>query len=63
MKLKIVIPNTQSVEKKEILKRLGAELIEVDAVPYTNPNNYIKRSRQIAEDLNKANSNGAYWAN
>ncbi len=63
LKLKIVIPNTQSVEKKEILKRLGAELIEVDAVPYTNPNNYIKRSRQIAEDLNKANSNGAYWAN
>ena len=63
LKLKIVIPNTQSVEKKEILKRLGAELIEVDAVPYTNPNNYIKQSRQIAEDLNKANSNGAYWAN
>ena len=63
LKLKIVIPNTQSVEKKEILKRLGAELIEVDAVPYSNPNNYIKQSRQIAEDLNKANSNGAYWAN
>jgi len=63
LKLKIVIPNTQSVEKKETLKKLGAELIEVDAVPYSNPKNYIKQSRQIAEDLNKINSNGAYWAN
>ena len=63
LKLKIVIPNTQSIEKKETLKKLGAELIEVDAVPYSNPNNYIKQSRQIAEDLNKTNSNGVYWAN
>ena len=41
LKLKIVIPRTQSIEKKEKLKKLGAELIEVDAVPYKNPKNYI----------------------
>ncbi len=63
LKLKIVIPNTQSIEKKEILKKLGAELIEVDAVPYSNPKNYIKQSRKIAEDLNKKSKNGVYWAN
>ena len=63
LKLKIVIPKTQSVEKKETLKKLGAELIEVDAVPYSNPKNYIKQSKQIAEDLNKTSSKGVYWAN
>ena len=63
LKLKIVIPKTQSIEKKETLKKLGAELVEVDAVPYSNPKNYIKQSKQIAEDLNKNSSNGAYWAN
>ncbi len=63
LKLKIVIPNTQSIEKKETLRKLGAELIEVDAVPYSNPKNYIKQSKQIAEDLNKKNKNGVYWAN
>ena len=63
LNLKIVIPKTQSIEKKETLKKLGAELIEVEAVPYSNPNNYIKQSRKIAEDLNKSNSNGVYWAN
>ena len=63
LKLKIVIPKTQSTEKKETLKNLGAELIEVEAVPYSNPNNYIKQSKKIAEDLNKKNKNGAYWAN
>jgi len=63
LKLKIVIPKTQSIEKKETLKKLGAELIEVDAVPYANPKNYIKQSKQIAEDLNKKNPNGVYWAN
>ena len=63
LKLKIVIPKTQSIEKKETLKKLGAELIEVDAVPYKNPKNYIKQSKQIAEELNKTNSNGVYWAN
>ena len=63
LKLKIVIPRTQSIEKKETLKKLGAELIEVDAVPYSDPKNYIKQSKKIAEDLNTKNSNGVYWAN
>ena len=63
LKLKIVIPKTQSIEKKETLKKLGADLIEVDAVPYANPKNYIKMSKFIADDLNKKNSNGVYWAN
>ena len=63
LNLKIVIPKTQSIEKKNTLKELGAELIEVDAVPYADPKNYIKQSKQIAEDLNKTNSNGVYWAN
>ena len=63
LKCKIVIPKTQSIEKKDILKKLGAELIEVDAVPYSNPKNYIKQSEKIAEDLKKTSSNGVYWAN
>ena len=63
LKLKIVIPNTQSTEKKETLKKLGAELIEVEAVPYSNPKNYIKQSKEIADELNKKSKNGAYWAN
>ena len=63
LKLKIVIPNTQSIEKKEALKKLGAELIEVDAVPFSDPKNYIKQSKKIADDLNKNSSNGVYWAN
>ena len=63
LKLKIVIPKTQSIEKKETLKKLGAELIEVDAVPYSDPKNYIKQSKKIAEDLNKSSSKGVYWAN
>ena len=63
LKLKIVIPKTQSVEKKDTLRKLGADLIEVDAVPYSDPKNYIKQSRKIAEDLNKDSSNGVYWAN
>ena len=63
LNLKIVIPKTQSIEKKQILKDLGAELIEVEAVPYTDPNNYIKQSKKIAEDLNKTDKNGVYWAN
>ena len=63
LKLKIVIPKTQSVEKKETLKKLGAELIEVDAVPFKDPKNYIKQSKKIADDLNKSNSDGVYWAN
>ena len=63
LKLKIVIPKTQSVEKKETLKKLGAELIEVDAVPFSNPKNYIKQSKKIAEDLSKKVRNGVIWAN
>jgi cysteine synthase A len=63
LSLKIVIPKTQSIEKKQILKDLGAELIEVDAVPYANPNNYIKQSKKIADDLSVKNTNGVLWAN
>ena len=63
LRLKIVIPKTQSVEKKETLKKLGAELIEVDAVPFSNPKNYVKQSQKIALDLSKKNKNGVYWAN
>ena len=63
LNLVIVIPKTQSIEKKETLKKLGAKLIEVDAVPYSNPNNYIKQSKQIAEKLSKSESNGVYWSN
>ena len=63
LNLKIVIPKTQSIEKKKTLRELGAELIEVDAVPYADPKNYIKQSKKIAEDLNKTDSNGVYWAN
>ncbi len=63
LNLKIVIPKTQSIEKKKILKDLGAELIEVEAVPYSDPNNYIKQSKKIAEDLNKTDKSGVYWAN
>jgi cysteine synthase A len=63
LKLKIVIPRTQSIEKKEILKNLGAELVQVDALPYSNPKNYIKQSKQIAEELSSSNENGVLWAN
>ena len=63
LNLKIVIPKTQSIEKKETLKKLGAELIEVDAVPYSNPLNYVKQSQKIALDLNKKDKKGVYWAN
>ena len=61
--LKIVIPKTQSIEKKQTLKDLGAELIEVDAVPYADPNNYIKQSKKISEKLSGSNKNGVLWAN
>jgi cysteine synthase A len=63
LSLKIVIPKTQSIEKKQILKDLGAELVEVDAAPYKSPNNYIKQSKIIAEALADTNSNGVLWAN
>ncbi len=63
LKTVIVIPRTQSQEKKDALKKLGAELIEVDAVPYANPNNYVKYSKKVAEELKNKNNNGVLWAN
>jgi cysteine synthase A len=59
----IVIPETQSQEKKDTIKILGAELIEVPAVPYKNANNYIKLSGRLAEQLARSEPNGAIWAN
>jgi len=59
----IVIPDTQSQEKKDALRVLGAELIEVPAVPYKNPNNYVKVSGRLAEQLAKSEPSGAIWAN
>src|SRR6201991_229529 len=59
----IVIPETQSEEKKDALRLLGADLIEVPAVPYKDPNNYVKLSGRIAEQLAKTEENGAIWAN
>jgi cysteine synthase A len=59
----IVIPETQTQEKKDMLRLCGAELIEVPAVPYSNPNNYIKISSRIAEALAKSEPKGAIWAN
>ncbi|MEP1230222.1 MAG: cysteine synthase A [Litorimonas sp.] len=60
---KIVIPRTQSQEKKDSIKLLGAELIEVDAVPYANPGNYIHTSQRLAKELNETETCGAIWAN
>ncbi len=59
----IVIPDTQSQEKKDALRLLGAELLEVPAVPYANPNNYVKVSGRTAEALAASDPNGAIWAN
>ncbi len=59
----IVIPDTQSQEKKDMLRLCGAELVEVPAVPYSNPNNYVKLSGRLAEQLAKSEKNGAIWAN
>ncbi len=59
----IVIPDTQSQEKKDALRLLGAELIEVPAVPYKNPNNYVKLSGRLAEQLARTEPSGAIWAN
>jgi len=59
----IVIPDTQSQEKKDALRLNGAELIEVPAVPYRNPNNYVKVSGRLAEKLAKELPEGAIWAN
>ncbi len=59
----IVIPDTQSPEKMDTLRLCGAELIEVPAVPYSNPNNYVKISGRLAAQLARTEENGAIWAN
>ncbi len=59
----IVIPDTQSQEKKDTLRLLGAQLVEVPAVPYRNPNNYVKYSARLAQTLAARLPNGAIWAN
>jgi cysteine synthase len=59
----IVIPETQSEEKKDALRLLGAELVQVPALPYKNPNNYIKVSERVAAQLAKSDPKGALWAN
>ena len=59
----IVIPRTQSQEKKDAIRLLGAELVEVDAVPYANPGNYVRYSGTLAEKLAKTEPNGVVWAN
>lgn len=59
----IVIPETQSQEKKDALTLLGAELIQVPAKPYKNPNNYVKLSGRLAEKLARELPGGAIWAN
>ena len=59
----IVIPDTQSQEKKDMLRLAGAELIEVPAVPYKDDNNYIKYSGRLAQELAETSENGAVWAN
>jgi cysteine synthase A len=62
-KTTIVIPRTQSQEKKDAIKLMGAELVEVDAVPYANENNYVKYSGRLAAELDSSEPNGAVWAN
>lgn len=62
-KVVIVMPRTQSQEKKDAVRLLGARLIEVDAVPYKNPNNYVHYSRRLAEDMNEREPGGVIWAN
>src|ERR1700754_1336212 len=59
----IVIPETQSQEKKDALRQFGADLREVPAVPYSNPNNYVKVSGRLAEAIGKVEPAGAIWAN
>ena len=59
----IVIPETQSQEKKDALRLLGAELVEVPAVPYKNPNNYVRLSGRLAQEIAAADPKGAIWAN
>lgn len=59
----IVIPETQSQEKKDMIRLAGAELVQVPAAPYRNSNNYVRYSKRLAEKLAKTEPNGAIWAN
>ena len=59
----IVIPETQSEEKKDMIRLAGAELVQVPAVPYRNPNNYVRYSGRLAERLARSEPGGAIWAN
>ena len=59
----VVIPNTQSQEKKDMIRLAGAKLVEVPALPYRDQNNYIRYSQRLAEELAKTEPNGAIWAN
>ena len=59
----IVIPRSQSQEKKDAIRLYGAELVEVDAVPYANEMNYVKYSNRLAQELDAKEPNGAVWAN
>src|SRR5437667_5894737 len=59
----IVIPETQSQEKKDMLRLCGAELVEVPAVPYSNPNNYQHVARRLAEQLRKSEKHDVIFAN
>ena len=59
----IVIPQTQSQEKKDALRLMGARLIEVPAVPYRDPNNYVRLSGRLADEMARTEENGAIWAN
>lgn len=62
-KTTIVIPRTQSQEKKDAIRLLGADLVEVDALPYSNPDNYVRYSGRLAAELNEKEPGGAIWAN
>ncbi|MGR3782275.1 MAG: pyridoxal-phosphate dependent enzyme, partial [Albimonas sp.] len=59
----IVIPETQSQEKKDMIRLAGAELVQVPAAPYKNPNNYVRYSGRLAEEMARTAEHGAIWAN
>ena len=59
----IVIPETQSQEKKDMIRLAGAQLVEVPAAPYKNPNNYVRYSERLAKALAETEENGVIWAN
>lgn len=59
----IVIPETQSQEKKDMIRLAGAELVQVPAAPYKNPNNYVRYSGRLAEEMARESTEGVIWAN